>query len=42
MAEIRQTEYQDKNGNIYHFHTDSEIVKYNNTTVKKYLDSLEK
>ena len=42
MAEIRQTEYQDRNGNIYHFHTDSEIVKYNDTTVKKYLDSLEK
>ena len=41
MAEIRQAEYQDRNGNIYHFHTDSEIVKYNDTTVKEYLDSLE-
>ena len=39
MADIKTIEIQDKD-NIYYPHTDSSVVRYNNTTVEDILDNL--
>ena len=39
MSEIKTIEIQ-KNDTIYYPHTDSSVVRYNNTTVEDILDNL--
>lgn len=40
MLETREFELQDNEGNIYYPHTDAEVVKYNDSTVKSEIDRI--
>ena len=40
MADIKTIEIQDNKNNIYYPHTNSSVVRYNNSNVKNELDDL--